>query len=573
MTERAINAWAAGSAREAWAMPPTSGGFLRKSFGSKARFTVGLAAVASMLLAACGAAASSAPGTAKVTRGNLVQTVSASGVVVSGTQAKLSFQVAGKIAKVDVAAGDTVKAGQVLAELDSSQLQAAVKQAEAARDAASAGVATAQAKAQQIQAGARPENVAQANAAVDIANQKLQDMLKGGRPEQVGQAQAQLDQAQAKLQALKNGPRPEQVAILQQQVETAKNALYGAQTSRDGACNPRNPDYLCSAANSQVAAAQSAVDTAIKQLQLATAPPTATDLQQAQAGVNQAQQALNLAKNPFTPAQIQQARDAVAQAQAQANLAARPFTDADLAAAQAGIQQAEGGLSQAEAALNAAKINLGFAQLKAPADGKVLQVNNSAGEAVSPVNVPIVLGIGHLLINVSLPEAAITRVQPGQPAQVTFDSLPGKVYQGKITDVPPAATTAQNLVTYVATAQLDRPDNAIRAGMSATVTIYTRKDGGVLLIPNEAVQSYQGKVIAVAVASNGQTNPVDIETGPSDQQNTEVLSGLTEGQTVQLIGTPLNGTRPTSTGASSAPSGPGPAPATNGSGKAPGGSK
>jgi HlyD family secretion protein len=545
------------------------------------------------LLAACGVPDTSQPAsTATVKKGDLVQTVGATGATVASTQAKLSFKLGGKIASVSVAAGDQVAAGQVLAELDSSDVQAAVQQAQAARDAASAAVAAAQAKVDQLQQSAKPENIAQANAAANIAKSKLQDMLNGGRPEQVAQAQAQLDAAnqklstaesgarqeqvqqaqaalqaaQAKLQALQNGPRPEQVAILQKQIDGAKSALYGAQTNRDGACNPHNPDYLCSAANAQVSAAQTAVDTAGKQLELATAPPTQTDLQQAQAAVEQAkaqvamlqsnspedvqqardavtqaQQGLALAQSPYTPEQIQQARETVAQANAGAQLAAHPFTDADLAAAQAGVQQAQAQVGQADAALNAAQTNLGFAQLKAPAAGKVLQVNNSAGEVVSPASVPIVLGIGDVLVNISLAETAVSQVKVGQDVDIVFDSLAGKTYAGKITDVSPTGTTSQNLISYVATAKINQPDDAIRPSMNAKVTIYTLRKQDVLLVPRLAVQSYQGKEIVMAVASDGQSKQTEVQTGAGDPQNLEVLNGLSEGQRVALISKPLNG--------------------------------
>ena len=208
-----------------------------------------------MLLAACGVPAQTSQAVAFAHKGDLVQSVTATGTTVSANQAKLSFKIPGKLATVSVSAGDQVTQGQVLAELESSDLQAAVQQAQAGRQLAQAGVDSAQAKVAQVLAGAKPENIAEANAAADSAKQKLADMQAGGRPEQVGQAQAQLDAAQqklqalqngsrqeqvqqaqavlagaqAKLQALKDGPRPEQIALFQRQIDVAKNNLYAAQ--------------------------------------------------------------------------------------------------------------------------------------------------------------------------------------------------------------------------------------------------------------------------------------------------------------------------------------------------------
>lgn len=576
---------------------------------------------AAVLLAACGQPSATSLPTATVQKGNLLRTVTASGATVASTQAKLSFRVPGKIASIKVSAGDTVSAGQVLASLDTTDLQAAVRQAQAAEDAARAGVAAAQARVEQMLQSAKPATIAQAKAAADAARQRLQEMLNGGRPEQIAQAQAQLDAAnqklqlvqsgarsqqvqqaqaglqaaQARLQALKNGPRPEQVAVLQQQVQAAKDALYAAQTARDGQCNPHNPDYVCSAANSQVAMAQTNVSLAQKQLQLATAPPTATDLQQAQAGVEQAQaelsllesntpqdiqqvrdgviqaqQALALAKQPYTAQQIQQQRDAVAQAEAAVQLASKPYTDADLAAAQSGVQQAQAQVAQAQAALQTAQDNLAYADLKAPASGKILQANNAVGELVSPANIPFVLGVGAVLIDASLSETAVTQVKMGDQATVRFDALPGKVYQGKVADVPPAASTAQNLITYVATIKLDAPDKSIRPGMSASVTIDTLRRDGVLLVPNLAVQSYQGHNVVQVVQASGPSRQTPVRTGASDGRDTEIVSGLSLGQTVALTQKPLNGLPLTPASSSPASSGnPGPAPKTSGASASP----
>jgi HlyD family secretion protein len=317
-----------------------------------------------------------------------------------------------------------------------------------------------------------------------------------------------------------------------------------------------------------VNAAQTAVDTANQQLRLATAPPTATDLQQAQSvvdqakaqlamlqsnspqdvqqardAVTQAEQGVNLAKSPFTAQQIQQARDAVTQADAAAQLAAHPFTDADVSVAQAGVQQAQAQLAQAQAAVSTAQTNLDAAQLKAPAAGKVLQINAAPGEVMSNLGAPtvvMVLGLGEVVINVSLPETAVAQVKPGQDATVTFDSLPGKQFDAKVADVSPAATTVQNLVSYVATIKLQSPGDDIRPGMNANVTIYTLRKQDVLLVPNGAIQSYQGKDIVVLL-SDGEKKQAPIETGASDQNNTEIVNGLTEGQRVALISKPLNG--------------------------------
>jgi multidrug efflux pump subunit AcrA (membrane-fusion protein) len=145
-----------------------------------------------------------------------------------------------------------------------------------------------------------------------------------------------------------------------------------------------------------------------------------------------------------------------------------------------------------------------------------------------------------VVINVSLPETAVAKVKTGLDADVTFDSLPAQTFTGKVTDVSPAATTAQNLVSYVATITLDKPGDQVRPGMNAIATVYTLREQNVLLVPNSAVQSYAGKDI-VMLLDGGQKKQTVVQVGASDPQNTEIVSGLAEGQQVVLISKPLHG--------------------------------
>src|SRR5947207_1939237 len=91
---------------------------------------VGAAALAVLFLAGCGQPPN--PPSATVSKGDIAQTIHAAGTTVSASQAKLGFKVGGRLAKVSVAVGDTVTAGQVLAQLDTSDYDVALQQAQAA---------------------------------------------------------------------------------------------------------------------------------------------------------------------------------------------------------------------------------------------------------------------------------------------------------------------------------------------------------------------------------------------------------------------------------------------------------
>ena len=106
--------------------------------------------------------------TASVTRAALRQTISAPGVLTTAGDIRLAFKVPGKLAQVGVTVGQRVSAGQALAKLDTTDLEIALAQAQAA-------VQSAQARYDQVAAGASPEDVNLARQAVDNAGRTLEE--------------------------------------------------------------------------------------------------------------------------------------------------------------------------------------------------------------------------------------------------------------------------------------------------------------------------------------------------------------------------------------------------------------
>src|SRR5919202_5285513 len=108
--------------------------------------------------------------TVTVTRGALVAGVNGTGTAVADNSSKVGFKGSGRVADVFVKVGDSVSAGPPLAQLDTGDLQAQLQQAQASQ-------ATAEAKLQTVLNGARPEDVAAAQAQLAQAQAKLADMM------------------------------------------------------------------------------------------------------------------------------------------------------------------------------------------------------------------------------------------------------------------------------------------------------------------------------------------------------------------------------------------------------------
>ncbi len=147
-----------------------------------------------------------------------------------------------------------------------------------------------------------------------------------------------------------------------------------------------------------------------------------------------------------------------------------------------------------------------------------------------------------LSVQAGFSEVDAANVAVGQPASVTFDALPGNEVAGKVVSVDTTATTVSNVVTYYATVSLSSPDSRLRPGMTATVSVMTGEADNVLAVPSSAVRSF-GSAKTVTVVRNGQQVTTPVTTGLVGDTETEITSGLQDGEQVVLAsGSGLGGT-------------------------------
>jgi multidrug efflux pump subunit AcrA (membrane-fusion protein) len=359
--------------------------------------------------------------------------VPATGEVMPARRANLSYEISGRAVTVSVEQGDTVEEGQVLIKLDATDLEYAVSQAEAA-------LSGAQAQLGQVEAGARSEEIASAEAAVDAAQA------------QVTAAEGNLAAAQAELARLSAGARPEEVLIAEIGVERAQTAKDMTERIYELIANQPGAEVSEAAFNSKLAAHD--LDLAQTQLALVKAGARPQELALAQANVKAA------------GAQVRAARAAASQAQAQLDLLKAGASDQDVAVAEAQVDQAQ-------AALDAARATLSKATLTAPFAGTVGMVYVHKGETVSPGQPVIVLGdLDTLRVETTdLDEVQVAQVAVGQPVTVTFDAVSERVFTGHATRISPMADPEAGGVNYTVIIEMDELDPAIRWGMTAFLDI------------------------------------------------------------------------------------------------------
>ena len=151
-----------------------------------------------------------------------------------------------------------------------------------------------------------------------------------------------------------------------------------------------------------------------------------------------------------------------------------------------------------------------------------------------------------LLVKAGFSEANAAKDERGQSVAVSFDALPSVSLVGSVQTIDQTATLVSGVATYYATIELPGAfDQGVKPGMTAQVEVSVKESTGVLLLPSNAVTK-RGQRAFVTVRENGVDTRTPIEIGVIGEAGTEIVSGLTEGQTVvipQTIIQPANGAR------------------------------
>lgn len=206
-------------------------------------------------------------------------------------------------------------------------------------------------------------------------------------------------------------------------------------------------------------------------------------------------------------------------------------------------------VSTAQNAYNQALDNMKNAKVTSPIDGEVAKVYQDAGSATvltSSVSDPIVTVITQKkLANVSLNEVDAAKVKTGQKAMLTFNAIDGLSISGEVVEIDSIGTVSSGVVNYSVQVGLDTQDDRIKPQMSVSVSITVAESLNVVTVPNSAVQTDQtgGSYVETldvgtqtpdqnGVASTKTPTRVSVTIGLSDDTNTEIKSGLKEGDQI-----------------------------------------
>ena len=425
--------------------------------------------------------------TARVTRGNISVSVTATGAVQPYSQVEVRSRATGTVVDVHVQEGDQVKQGALLLDIDD-------RDARAGYETAQASLAAAQARLEQSRAtlvSTRAQNrtrIAQTEAALATARARFQQLTAGTRPEQLDQAREVVRQAEVNL-------------------NLARQTLDRARTLFNDGMVPKTQ---LEQAQTQFDVAQTQVSTAQARLRELQTGSTQEDIAVVRAQVREAEAA------------VAQARVAVLQERVLA-------ADVDAVTAQ---------VRNAAALAQQARDRLRETQVTAPIAGIVSKLSVQVGQNViggvsSGGTLVMMLADTRIIqASVMVDETDIAKVTTGMGVRVTADALRGRTFSGKVRRIAPQSQVVQNVTQYEVIVAIDHPEQALRLGMGVDAEFVVTGRENVLLVPLEAVRGQDAKVIILVEGE--MLTPVVVETGATDGRQVEIVKGVEVGQTVYL---------------------------------------
>ena len=487
------------------------------------------AATALLALPGCGGInagqqpADLAVATAITARTQVESIVDVAGVLTPGDTATVSSKMSGSVKEVYVSTGQTVGAGEVLARLDTKELEAQLASAVAAYNTVMSQSDIARINLEAAQSGLiSTKSVVEdqeetAKIAMDTAKTALDDAKIQSNLQiqqnllQIEQTQLGIDNAQKVLEsaeksleiAQKNYDRTVQLieaeAAPQANLDTAESGLNTAQAS-------------VNTANSGLVQAQAANRTAQAAYRLAE-QSAVTAIDTAQARYDSAVAAYNQASGSAADSQITAAQGRVDAAQEQYNASASSAPE------------------QAQAAINAIEVQLGNAEITANIGGMVVNRNINAGEIAAAGSPLFTLAdVSKLKLKGTFSQDVLPYIKEGQPVDVIVDIYPDRVFPGSLTGIGPIAVSTGSYFPCEIT--IDNKDNDIAAGVSAHASI--RITGASrITVPNAAIIQNNGQTYVFVIKDNIAYKK-DVVPGLKNDAETEILRGLEEGEAVAV---------------------------------------
>lgn len=477
--------------------------------------------------------------TATVEYGAVSTTLSSSGNTRSGQSATITWNTSGKVGKVSLQAGDQVQEDQVLAALDTTTLNSDIAQAKldliAAQETLDDLLNSSMQQAEALQA------LEEAQIALDSL---IENAAEGASQAQLALAEAQeaYDKAVRTRNAMNYPHTTDKLVIEKAETDylLAKAAYKEAYKvyKKYEKKNLTNQDRV--QALNRLVTAKQAMETKLATYNWYLLDYTENELAQADAALAVAKANLDATQSTWDRLSAGVSSGELAVAEAKLADAQREYERVKDGPTQADIEAAQAAVDAAQAALD-------DAQLLAPFTGTITEVEVSTGDLVRSGDSAFRIDdLSALYLDLQISEVDLASLSVGQKAIVEFDAIADKEYSGEVTAIGMIGTNSQGVVNYPVTVRITDPDENIRPGMTASVTIVVDEVGNALLVPNKAIRTSGGQK-SVIVLFEGQQISIPVTVGLIGDSMSEIVSGQLQEGDVVVVGTSSASTATTST--------------------------
>lgn len=416
--------------------------------------------------------------------------IKASGTVEPIQSVNISPKNPGRLIKLLVDQGMTVKQGQVLAVMENAEIQAQGYQAQARLNEASANLKAAEVRI--------PGEIAQAQARFAQAQARFAQNQASLNKSQES-IPKDIEQARSQLRAIESRYKLAESRVKRNQALVEQGAI--TEDDFDAVVN----DYLNAKANLLEAVQR------LEQFKN-TANPEIDQLQQ----------------------DILESQAAVAEAQIAFEQRQRT-ADAEIAQLKAAMDAARGQLEQF-------KIQYNDTIIRAPFDGIITQrfategafvtPTTSASSTASATSTSILAMARGIKVVAKVPEVDLSLLQPGQGAAIVADAYPDAIFKGQVVRIAPEAIVEQNVTSFEVTVALPPGQDKLLSKMNVDVTFLGQQLSDALVVPTVAIVTQEGKTGVYVPDEENKPKFQPVNIGLVLDDKTQVLSGLTPGQPV-----------------------------------------
>ena len=268
---------------------------------------------------------------------------------------------------------------------------------------------------------------------------------------------------------------------------------------------------------------------------------TQADLNKAKAELSDAQRNLAAlqklrATGAAAPGEVQAAQERVNRAQADVNVLQQKRTERY---APQDVAQAQAQREQAQAEYQAAEDLLNNSNIRAPRAGAVYSLPVKEGAYVNAGDLLVqVADLHSVVVRGFVDEPDIGKLHMGEAVEVTWDAIPGRVWQGTIISVPTTVTQRGTRNVGEVTARVDNQDLRLLPNVNVSVRVVTARDDNALSVPREAVHQEDGHSFVYEVVNDALVRR-DVDTSISNLTRIEITKGLQDNALVAI--STLNG--------------------------------